>query len=280
MKSEGYTIVAVNANNITQVELLAHTIKKFDNTRPIAAIVNSQVIESIKFVDEIIVSGPEHNDSLQYFHNVVASPYDRTICLMPNQLLTCFDISVWEHLRSFGPVVLLKDKISFAYEKLNTDLYWNSYIEQATFSISSNLNIAYYDKHKGSNDICDLAIKLFDNYNHGSYLSWHTKHKEKTEVELPVFPENIRAEYIMSLLCTILGDTISRINFVDNIDLSIQDRNSANSKWSNDDWNNFLRHWVTDQSELKIENYIQHGLISYGSSDWLTPEIIRNMYAA
>ena len=278
--TEGYVILQVTQENIKQAELLACTIHAQDSTRPIAIITNDYDIEKVEFVDKIVYldknSAP--NNELEYFKNCLSSPYLQSICFTVNQLLTSFNPIVWENLKGMGPVVFPKTRYSFSYETIEDKAYWKNSLEEKTFGFSSIIDAVYLDKETGSDDILGLAIDIAGLYKQEEYLTWLQEFKKNTDdVMLPVFPEYLWPSWIVSYIATITENKIKFVDFVKYVDLKKQENNFWNKIWSEQSWNKFLSYWVNEQSQLKIENFIQLGLISYSEPNWLDEKIIKHI---
>ena len=276
--TEGYLILGLTNDNIKRCELLAQSIKRLDPTRPVAAITYSNIEFRPIDIDEIV-----HTDTytvtpmgLEYFNSVISSPFDRTIALLPNQLLTQFNPAVWENLRSLGPVVFPKHMLAYSYEQIDPTMYSNAQAELKSFGYASNINAGYFDKTLGSNDILGMAM-VFASYNNTEYLNWLRKFKETNDTSLPIFPEYMWPQWIISLIRNILDDRIKIYDFVDCIELKMQDNNTHNNKWSKAPWNTFLKYWVTDAGEIKIENFIQNGLVHYTDVNWMSDADLTNL---
>lgn len=274
---EGYLILNATGDNQIQVDLLAHSIASIDPSRPIAVVSmdenfknsnsNIQVIELDRVGDNVV---------LHYFKSIVASPFVKTMAFLPDQLLTKFNVGVWESLRGMGPMVIPEKKLSFSGERIWPSAYWKDSVEEKTFGYSSVINAIYVDQTSGSKDIMGLAIDLCSSYEQKEYLTWIKEKSDSDDVlSLPVFPEFMWEQWVVSFLRLILQEKIRTFNFVDCIDLSIQENNYWNPIWSKEPWNRFLTHWVTETGEIKIENFIQLGLIKYQHRGWLSEENIK-----
>lgn len=275
--TEGYLILG-DDDNIDIVSLLATSIKSFDSDRKIA-VVTYKDTKKIEGVD-IIVNAEEFippSTELQYFYRVIKSPFDRTIAFISNQLLLSFDVNVWETLRGLGPVVLHNKRYSYSYEEISADSYWDSRIEKETFDITPVLNAGYFDKTLGSDDIMGLAMDIAGKYDHIEYVEWLTLYKLNDEVYLPKFPDNLWPEWIVAFIATITENKIKFYNFINCVDLKKQDNNAFNDKWKKQSWNKFLNYWVTEEGQIKIENFIQTGLLHYGKCNWLSKEDLINI---
>lgn len=270
--TEGYLITGVNADNLKYLELMINDINHLDPSRKISIagsntglIENSLIDSKIEFDVEYI----EKNPNIIYFSSVMQSPYDRTIVFLPDQLLTEFNTEVWENLRGLGPIVFPKTRKSFSYEDIPNAAYSGASVEEKTFGFSVILNCAYYDKTLGSDSLLGFAVNLAASYSFEDYVTWFGENKQQQDILLPSFPKWITPSWVMCLLKAISPEKIKFYDFITCIDLGIQDNNYWNKRWSELSWNKFLSYWVTDNGDVKIENFIQKGLIKYETTGWI-----------
>ena len=268
--SEGYLIVNGNIDNQIEIELLIRSIEKIDPYRPVSVIVDNNDIKFIE-ADEVIYLN-EANPTLGYFKALLASPYTKTIALLPDQLLTAFDTVVWENLRGLDSIVLPKNRYLFNGQIINPTLYNTASTELKSFGLYSIPNAVFFNKDKGCDNIFGLAAILCANYDQDDYINFFVD----KEHEMPSFPKFIWSSWVMSLLQTITSRKISTFDFMHCIDLSKQENNFINNNWTRQ-WSEFLTYWVNDDGVLKIENFVQSGLVKYQSCGWLTEEVISNL---
>lgn len=269
--TEGYLITGVTADNLKYVEILVNDINHFDPQRKISIaghgidkLENSYIDKKIIFDSEFA----EKNPNIIYFNSVMQSPYERTIVFLPDQLLTEFNIEVWENLRGLGPIVFPKTRKYFSYEDIPNSAYTSANIEEKTFGYSIITNCAYYDKTLGSDSLIGFAVNLAASYEFEDYVAWVNENKKYTEIALPSFPEWITPSWVLCFLKALAPEKIKFYDFITCIDLSLQDNNFWNKKWSEVSWNKFLSYWVTDSADIKIENFIQRGLVKYETTGW------------
>ena len=268
--NEGYLIINSTEDNTLEVNLLIESIKKIDPARSVAVIVND---ESLKFseVDDIIFVS-ETNPTLLYFKSLIASPYAKTIAFLPDQLLTAFNTTIWENLRGFDAVILPRNRYSFNGTIIDPALYMTGQTEVKSFEISSIPNAIFFNKDNGCDYIFGLAVILCANYNQHDYIDFFAD----TENNMPPFPKYVWPGWILSFIQSITDEKILTFDFIHCIDLSKQENNYLNNNWTKR-WSEFLTYWVNEAGDLKIENFIQNGLIKYESSAWLTDETIANL---
>jgi len=268
--SEGYLIVNGDVDNQVEIDLLIHSIKKIDPTRPVSVIVNNKDIKFIK-ADKVIYL-KDKNPTLCYFQALLATPYTKTIALLPDQLLTAFDTTVWENLRGLDSIILPRNRYSFNSQIIDPVLYNNPSTELKNFGLCSIPNAIFFNKDKGCDNIFGLATILCANYDQDNYINFFAD----KEHEMPSFPKFIWVGWVLSLLQVITSGKISTYDFMHCIDLSKQENNFVNNNWTRR-WSEFLTYWVNDSSTLKIENFVQLGLVKYETIGWLTEETLLNL---
>lgn len=273
--TEGYVIINCSSNSVVesvQVELLAKSIRRADPSRPITLVATSAsfINPVASFCDAVIVEDP--NPTSRYFKSLLASPYTKTIAFQPNQLLTKFNPLVWENLRSMTAIVLPKTIHGFNDATLDPNVYMKGSIETQSYEESSIVNTLYFDKNKGCDDVLGLAVILSASYSRDTYIDFF----KDQEHYMPSFPEYIWDSWVMTLMKQITESKISEYDFVHCIDLSTQENNIQNSKWTGK-WCDFLSYWVNELGELKVENFVQQGLVHYGTNAWLGSNEIKNL---
>jgi len=265
--SEGYLIINSNVDNKTEVDVLITSIKKIDPNRPVTVITNDSSVGFIE-ADSVIVL-EESNPTVAYFKSLLSSPYTKTIGFVPDQVLTMFDISVWENLRGLNSIIIPKNRFLFNGEITDPKMYASASTEIKSFDIESIPNVIYFNKDKGCDDIFGLAVILSASYSQDNYIDFFID-KEHT---MPPFPAFIWPSWVLSFLRSITEEKILAFDFIHCIDLSLQENNYINNNWTRR-WSEFLTYWVNDQGIVKIENFVQHGLIKYESKAWLTEDIL------
>lgn len=268
--NEGYLILNATKDNTTEISLLIRSIKRQDPDRGVSV----AVIDSSNFnfaeADQII-SVNEENPTLNYFKSLLASPYDKTIALLPDQVLTIFNPAIWENLRSMDPIILPKHRYSFNGSIIDPSVYTAANTELKNFGLNSVSNAIFLNRDKGADDVLGLAVILCANYDQDDYINFFIDQ----EHSMPSFPKYVWPSWILSLIQSITDCKISTFDFMHCIDLSSQENNFVNSYWSKK-WCEFLTYWVNGIGTLKIENFVQHGLVKYETAGWLTEEVLTN----
>ena len=273
--TEGYLIVNCSMKNLTQVELLIKSIRLFDKERPISIIAHEDNLKKyLLYIDQEIYIEPSSILSATYFHSLLASPYTKTIAFNPDQILTNFNIDVWENLRGMNSIVIPKTRSSFNGELLDYSLYTEGSTEQKSFGEGSIIDAIFFNKDKGCDYVFGMAVLIASNYDQNQCIDFFA---DKENNAMPPFPQYLWPEWLMSLMYKILGLKLTKFDFVNLIDLSIRENSYVNDQWSKKPWPEFLSYWVNDQGDIKIENYVQLGLVKYNTSAWLTAETLTNL---
>jgi hypothetical protein len=273
--TEGYLIVDCKMKNLTQVELLIKSIRLFDKERPISIIAHEDNLKKyLLYIDQEIYIKPSNILSATYFHSLLASPYTKTIAFNPDQILTNFNIDVWENLRGMNSIVMPKTRSSFNGELLDYSLYSEGSTEQKSFGEGSIIDAIYFNKDKGCDYVFGMAVLIASQYNQNQFIDFFV---DKENNAMPPFPKYLWPEWLMSMMHKILGLKITKFDFINLIDLSIRENSYVNDQWSKKPWTEFLSYWVNDQGDIKIENYVQLGLVKYNTSAWLTTETLTNL---
>jgi hypothetical protein len=273
--SEGYLIVNCRKENLTQVELLVKSIRYFDSGRPISIVVNEQELKKyLLYIDKEILLQNNTIKTASYFHSLLKSPYEKTIAFDPDQILTNFNPDVWESLRGMNSIVLPKDRFNFNGEKISAELYHRGAVEEKSFGESSILNAVFFNRSKGCDYVFGLAVLIASQYNQNEFIDFFA---DKELNSMPSFPEYLWPEWLMSMIAKTLNFKITKFNFVDCIDLSPRENSYVNDHWSKRPWPEFLSYWINDLGSIKIENYVQLGLIKYNTNAWLTDQSLTNL---
>lgn len=273
--TEGYLIVNCNMKNLTRVELLIKSIRLFDKERPISVIAHEDNLKKyLLYVDQEIYIEPSKILSATYFHSLLASPYTKTIAFNPDQILTNFNVDVWENLRGMNSIVIPKTRTSFNGELLDYSLYTEGSAEQKSFGEGSIIDAIYFNKDKGCDYVFGMAVLIASQYNQNQFIDFFADNENNA---MPPFPKYIWPEWLMSLMYKILGLKITKFDFINLIDLSVRENSYVKDQWSKKPWTEFLSHWVNDLGDIKIENYVQLGLVKYNTSAWLTEDTLTNL---
>lgn len=274
--SEGYLIVNCSMKNLTQVELLIKSIRLHDPSRPISIIAHEKNLSSyILYVDnEIYIDKKRKGESTLYFDSLLASPYEKTIAFEPDQLLTEFNPAVWENLRGMNCIVIPKTRFNFDNTELKHDKFTKTLVENKSFNTDSCLNAIYFNRTKGCDYVFGLAALIAGHYTQHEFVDFAGSLPNNA---LPNFPENIWPAWIMSLLSKVVEFKIAKFDFIKCIDFSPRDNDIASANWTTKKWTEFLTYWVNDTGSIKVENFVQQGLIKYSTSAWLNEQTLTNL---
>jgi hypothetical protein len=167
-----------------------------------------------------------------------------------------------------------KTRSSFNGELLDYSLYSEGSNEQKSFGEGSIIDAIFFNKDKGCDYVFGMAVLIASQYNQNEFIDYFA---DKENNSMPAFPKYIWPEWLMSLMYKILPFKITKFDFVNLIDLKIRENSYVNDSWSKKPWPEFLSYWVNDTGDIKIENYIQLGLVKYSTSAWLTEDSLTNL---
>lgn len=277
---EVYIINCETDQQVVSVNMLSKSIRHFDSTREIVV---ATPLAAELFLNQVTIHNYElsSNPTLNYFKAVVDVKCDRAIYFKTDQLLTHFTTDCWETLRNLSSIVTLKTRLNFAGNEINPDVYYQDNINLSTLKDTKNINAVYFDFSKNARQLLGFCIDFCSDYDYNKVQDFSNELKQQ-EVQnfLPAFPEFIWPSWVISFVSLLFDEDFIEFDFLDNIDLSLQEYNITDSVWSNKSWNQFLSFWVTEQGQIKIENFIQSGLIKYQNTAWLNDNILGRIQRA
>jgi hypothetical protein len=277
---EVYVIHCENENEILSTELLLKTIKHFDSSRQIIV---TTPLSADRFSVGIVVNEytDTNNPTLNYFKAIVDVDCDRAIYFKSDQLLTHFSSECWEALRNLSSIVTLKTRFSFSGETINPALYYQDNININNLSTTKNVNAVFFDFTKTARQLLGFCIDFSSDYNYKNIRTYITEQiNNGTQINLPTFPEYIWPSWVLSYVSLVFEEEFIEFDFLENIDVSKQEYNTGDHIWSSRSWNKFLSYWISDHGQIKIENFIQSGLLKYQTTAWLDDIIIDKLQTA
>lgn len=274
--SEGYLITNCSHENLVQVELLVKSLRFFDANRPVSIVTQQEgIAQTLSYIDkEIVINNNPELSTANYYHGLLNSPYEKTIAFAPDQILTNFNADVWENLRGMNSIVLPKNRYNFNGDKIAASMYHHGSTEERSFGDSTILNAVFFNKAKGCDYVFGLAVVIASQYDQNEFIDFFANIPDNS---MPSFPEYLWPEWLMTMLTKTLNLKITKFDFVDCVDLAPRENSYVNDNWSKRLWPEFLSYWVNTHGSIKIENYVQSGLIKYATSAWLTEETLANL---
>jgi len=277
---EIYIIHCEQSDDVLSSELLAESIRRFDDSRDIIITTPVPAVEFSKGTNLHLYEATP-NPTLNYFKSAVDVNCDRAIFFKSDQILTHFSTECWETLRNLSSIVTLKTKLSFAGEEINPKVYYLDSVNIANLGSTKNLNAVYFDFSKNARQLLGFCIDFSSNYDYNSIQQFtHALREKNATVALPAFPEFTWPSWVFTYVSLLFEEEFIEFDFLDNIDLSKQDYNIEDHIWSTRSWHQFLSYWVTDIGQLKIENFIQSGLVKYQNTNWLNDIILARLKQA
>lgn len=277
---EVYVIHCENENEILSAELLSKTITHFDSSRQVVITtpVSASQFSAGVNVNEYTDTG---NPTLNYFKAIVDVDCDRAIYFKSDQLLTHFSSECWETLRNLSSIVTLKTRFSFSGETIEPSVYYQDSININNLSTTKNVNAVFFDFTKTARQLLGFCIDFSSDYNYKNIKTYITDQiNNGVQISLPTFPEFIWPSWVLSYVSLVFEDEFIEFDFLENIDVSKQEYNTGDHTWSSRSWNKFLSYWISDHGQIKIENFIQSGLLRYQTTAWLDDIIIDKLQTA
>jgi hypothetical protein len=277
---EVYVIHCENENEILSAELLLKTIKHFDSSRKVIV---TTPLSASRFSDDVNVNiySDTGNPTLNYFKAIVDVDCDRVIYFKSDQLLTHFSSECWETLRNLSSIVTLKTRFSFSGETIDPSVYYQDNINLNNLSTTKNVNAVFFDFTKNARQLIGFCIDFSSDYNYKNIKTYIADQiNNGVQISLPAFPEYIWPSWVLSYVSLIFEEEFIEFDFLENIDVSKQEYNTGDHTWSSRGWNKFLSYWISDHGQIKIENFIQSGLLKYQTTAWLDDIIIDKLQTA
>lgn len=126
-------------------------------------------------------------------------------------------------------------------------------------------DVIYFSKNKLSSEFFKMADPVFKNWR---------------QIYCDVLKENSINNFdftlMVNIVCYLLGQNNIHYPLFDYTDMSlyaIQDLMVENTSWKDR-----LSLWITNGNTVKINNYIQHGILNYNNYDLITPGVLLDLY--
>jgi len=271
---EIYLINCSNKAELDQAKVLAVSLRHFDKSRPVYIAGPKELEEQYP---NFITFGyeSEGNYTHDYFTALIESDFDRAIYFTPWQICQYFDPAVWEPLRNLTPIVGLNIKKMYNESIIDPSVYFEDKVNIATLNTTFNNSAIYVDNTKNAKKIIGSCIDLAASYSLDEVNQVVEKllEENKEVALLDNFPDSVWPSWVLSLYSIVYEDLFFKYDFVNNIDLSRQEC-ANNEQWRTSKWNHFLRYHVDNDGILRIENFVQKGLVTYRDPSWLSDDNI------
>jgi hypothetical protein len=262
--SNGIITFASNAKCVEQAILLAITAKA-NSHLPVTLVTPTNLNVNEQYFNSVIKIKPTDVLERSLLDTLTITPYTNTLFLYSDTLVLSDISDIFDNLL-YSPVVFNRTLLDFKGLPITKQLYSDRKI------ILKN----------GLKDIWSNAIlyKNIDEFNefillaHRIITYWDT-FKEQFLTEYSI-DDNLKFKFNI-VLC--LAQKLSDISVSQGFNittLSRQEENTIHYNWAKMNWYKFLNSWILDSGQVKVENFIQHGIWHY-TSTWMTDEIYQRL---
>lgn len=263
--SKGYLILAVGDEYLTQACLCAMSIKNSQKLNNVSIATNSVVPKKYRSLFDKIIDIPwieeqryavEHRWKLYHI-----TPYDETVVL-DSDMLFLTDVShYWDLLNNYDLYFTSKVE-TYRYQTSTSDYY------RQAFTIN-DLPSVYFGYHYFKKS--DLALEFYKFLELITY-NWELFYGKFVPKKYPKQPSmDITASIaikIMGIQDQILNPKLSIPTFV-HMKPKVQN-------WRNEshNWQDRIPYFVTDNKDLYVGNFKQHGIFHYTENHFVTQDLI------
>jgi hypothetical protein len=265
--SKGIITYANNEQYIKQAVILAVTARKNSNL-PVSLVVPESVVvdDSFRNYFDTVISlelsvGPDRG----LLDTLTNSPYENTLFLYSDSLVLSDINDIYAQL-DFYDIVMNDQLLDFKGSNITRQLY-----EQRKIIVKNNLtdvwsNAILYKKTDNLLEWTKLAHRIIT-----FWQFFRDQHLTEYGID-----DKLRLKFNTALcLAMKLADTTVARGFPLTT-LSMQEENTASLAWANLDWFVFLNAWILDNGQVKVENYVQSGILHYGKS-WMNDDIYNRL---
>lgn len=262
--SNGIITFASNIKCIEQAILLAVTAKA-NSQLPVTVIIPAELDIDEQYFDTVIKvesTGVLERDLL---NSLIITPYTNTLFLYSDTLVLSNITNLFDNLLH-SPLVFNRTLLDFKGLPITKQLFSDRkiIIKNGLKDIWSNA-ILYQNVDE---------FKEFILLAHRIITYWDT-FKEQFLTEYSI-DDNLRFKFNIALC---LAQKLSDISVKQGFDittLSRQEENTIQYNWAKMNWYKFLNSWILDSGQVKVENFIQHGIWHY-TSTWINAETYQRL---
>ena len=250
---KGYIMVAMGDDYIRQACLCAMSIKKTQSIKNVSLVTSDSVPKKYKDLFDEIIEVPWHDKDSQSFYKTEhrwkvfhLTPYKETVVLDTDMIFLSDVTHWWKYLedKSIGFLTNVRD---YRNHIIQNDYY------RKTFT-ANNLPNVYCAFHYFKKD--DVALEYYKTLNRvcENYEKYYEVYAPKQKPSISSMDVN----HAIALLDNELQDyTISFPSFVH--------MKSKVQGWSNapENWRDRVPYYLDEDFNLKIGNFMQHGLVHY-----------------
>ena len=251
--NKGYMMVAMGDNYVLQACLCAMSIKQSQNINNVSLVTSDNVPEQYRNLFDKIIEVPWHDKKAQSFYKTEhrwkvfhLTPYEETVVL-DTDMLFLSDVSYWWtyfEQKSIGFISKVRD--------YRNHLIFDDYYRKAF--TANNLPNIYCAFHYFKKD--DVALEYYKTLNRvcENYKKYYEVYAPK---QMPTL-SSMDVNHAIALIDNDIKDyTIQSPSFVH--------MKSKIQGWTNptEDWTSHIEYYIDEQLNLKIGNFMQHGIVHY-----------------
>lgn len=270
--SKGIVVLAQNLPNVDYVQqacilAMSYKVTNKDNTN-ISIITNDSVPEEYqKFFDKIIPI-PFNDDAIdsnwkienrwKIYH---ASPYDETLVLDTDTVILQ-DISTWWDYLEKYELYFTSKVFTYRDEPITDDYYRKLFTANNLPSIYTGLH--YFKK-------CDFALEFYawleiitQNWElfYGQFVKEHFPSRPSMDVTAAIAIKILDCESVVT-------NKISKFPYLVHMKPKIQNWSKSVERWQD-----YVGVYINSNCEIKLGNYLQHGILHYTEKDFISSSII------
>jgi hypothetical protein len=267
--TQGYVLFGVDdpgaTVNITHAYALVCSLKRADPKRKTCVVVQEHAIipPSYEDVFDYIITLPfgrtdnnHHNMYLDFWQLYHCTPFDETI------FIDTYSVAI-DNISSLWDISGIDDMVFATATDFRNDPPPPSMFssQESNNILAFSTGMMYFIKTAETLEFFKMADVVFKHWRH-FYQELIIKNK----------PNDFDLDLMVNIVYHLLGIKPSTFMHFDYTDLRYND--------STYDWTQTLNIWVTDQLQIKINNYRQTGVMRYAHKSFLTTEILKKIESA
>lgn len=267
--SKGYIIFASNKNDdyVRQACCLAMSIKHTQKINNVSIVTNNKVPECYKDLFDHIIEIPWVDDESFYsikhrWKHYHVTPYEQTVNL-DSDMLFFDDISHWWDLFDTKDLFFTSKVKTYRNDNITTSKYRDIFYK-------NNLPNVYYGFHYYRKS--DLGLEFYKCLEDILITTENTEKYYKSC--LKYLPKNPSMDVSSALAIKVLGIedrvTDNKLSFPSFIHMKSLDQGWTLSK---EKWQDVVPWYFNSNCNLRVQNYLQHGIFHYTENDFLTVDV-------
>jgi len=271
--SKGFCLLAQNnqeTDYVRQAYALALSLHKFNKNQKISLITNDIVPEEWKEAFDQIISIPWNDNAKESEWKIEnrwkiyhASPYEETIVLEADMLITSDITHWWKELKKYN-LFFVSNVRTYRDEIVTSRFYRQTFDANELPNLYSALH--YFKKGNTAKEFYTLLEIVVNNWE----LFYSKYAKEKYQKWCSI-------DLCVAIVCKILGNEKEITN--PNSYITFAHMKPQCQNWSNlpEKWTSVLGKYLRKDGTLLLGNYVQSRVLHYVEDEFLTDEIIEKL---